>query len=477
MQEQPRSVSPPLEQDSKALPAWIAVAEILKQNLSLLKFNTWIKPICPISFVDEQLTVSVPSLEFYEVINGRFGSLIDKALFSVAGKNVRLSYRVSAPSVNKETLADNENYYQSIPKPVSEDVGRSSFSSHEYNSGKFNLDPNYSFGTFVKSNNNDLAAAAALSVASKLSSHYNPLMVYGGVGLGKTHLIQAIANKLVTDNINIKVLYISGYDFLANYVDTVKNNTTHEFEKFYKSRDVLIVDDIQILEGKSGTQDTFFQIFNSLYQLKKQIVLSSDKPPHLLRGVEERLITRFQWGLTVDILPPDLETRIAILLKKCEAEEINLTYPVLEFIALNIKDDIRSLEGCLKNVLFDSAISNLPITVDLAKRSVVKYGTLYSKRQNVDIGSIITKTASYFSIDESLLRMKTKRQEVVVARHAAMFLSKELTPLSLQTIGSYFGGRGHATVIHACRCIESLINSDSSFSSKINELKQYLLTT
>ncbi len=476
MQEQPRPISSTLEQDSKALSAWVAVAEILKQNLSPLKFNTWIKPICPMSFVDEQLTVSIPSLEFYEVINGRFGSLIDKALFSVAGENARLSYRVSSRSVNNDVGVDNENYFQSISKQVSEDKVRSSSSSGEYNIGRFNLDPNYSFDTFVKSNNNDLAAAAALSVASKPSSHYNPLMVYGGVGLGKTHLIQAVANKLVADNINIKVLYISGYDFLANYVDTVKNNTTHEFEKFYKSRDVLIVDDIQILEGKSGTQDTFFQIFNSLYQLKKQIVLSSDKLPHLLRGVEERLITRFQWGLTVDIQPPDLETRIAILLKKCEAEEINLSYPVLEFIALNIKDDIRSLEGCLKNVIFDSAISNLPITVDLARRSVIKYGTLHSKRQNVDIGLIITRTASYFNVDESLIRMKTKRQEVVVARHAAMFLSKELTPLSLQTIGSHFGGRGHATVIHACRCIENLISSDSFFLSKINKLKQYLLT-
>jgi chromosomal replication initiator protein len=302
-------------------------------------------------------------------------------------------------------------------------------------------------------------------------------MIYGGVGLGKTHLMQAIGNHLKTRQQVTKIMYLSGPEFTTNFVQSIRSNKVHEFERYYKSLDILIVDDIQFLEGKESTQDSFFQIFNSLYQLKKQIVLSCDKPPHQLEGLEERLITRFQWGLTVDIQAPDLETRIAILNKKCESENLTVPYEVLEFIALNIKDNIRSLEGCLKSLIFDAELTRTPITVDMAKRSVVKFGVIKNRKQNIDIGTIISIVSKFFDIDESLLRLKSKRQEIVVARHSAMYLSKELTSCSLQTIGAHFGGRNHATVIHACRCIEDEISHDPSFADKIEQLKETLLTS
>ena len=210
--------------------------------------------------------------------------------------------------------------------------------------------------------------------------------------------------------------------------------------------------------------------------MKKQIVLTCDKTPQQLEGLEERLITRFQWGLTVDIQPPDLETRIAILNKKSEKEGFPVPYDVLEFIAINIKDNIRSLEGCLKSLIFDAESTRSPINIDMAKRSVLKFGGIKNRKQNIDISSIIAAVSKYFSIDESLLRLKSKQQEIVHARHTAMYLSKELTSSSLQTIGSHFGGRNHATVIHACKCIEEVINKDSGFKDKLEQIKEMLLT-
>ena len=214
-----------------------------------------------------------------------------------------------------------------------------------------------------------------------------------------------------------------------------------------------------------------------MYQLKKQIVLSCDKPPHQLEGLEERLITRFQWGLTVDIQAPDLETRIAILNKKCELENLAVPYDVLEFIAYNIKDNIRSLEGCLKSLIFDAELSKMPVTIDMAKRSVVKFGVIKNRKQNLDISSIIAAVSKFYDIEEALLRLKSKRQEIVLARHTAMYLCKELTSCSLQTIGAHFGGRNHATVIHACKAIEELINNDSGFMPKLDQIRENLLTS
>ncbi len=471
---------------NEANDAWLKFLEIVKLNVSDLKFNTWFKPIKAKSIENNTLLISVPSQDYYEMIISRFGDIISRSLKMILGDGGRLVYEIDkdAVPVNKISAEEQKTNagqtlglfeHVELPKPPQAETEKK-IPSVQYNAAQF-LNPEYTFENFVKGKNNEFATAAALSISNKPGAQYNPLMIYGGVGLGKTHLMQAIGNHLVSNRAGISIMYVSGPEFTTNFVQSIRANKVHEFERFYKTLDILIVDDIQFLEGKESTQDSFFQIFNSLYQLRRQIVLSCDKPPHQLEGLEERLITRFQWGLTVDIQAPDLETRIAILNKKCESENLSVPYEVLEFIALNIKDNIRSLEGCLKSLIFDAELSRMPVTVDMAKRSVVKFGVIKNRKQNLDIGTIISVVSKFFDIDESLLRLKSKRQEIVTARHSAMYLAKELTACSLQTIGAHFGGRNHATVIHACKCIEDGISQDPSFAEKIEQLKDTLLTS
>jgi len=460
------------EHELLASETWSRFMDLFRQNISELKLNTWFRPIKPKSVSGNILTLSVPSQDYYEMIISRFGDIVNKASSSILGDGGKLIYEIDSTIAFPEAA---EQFIQA-PKPHELITHITASPVSPSYAPKCFLNPEYTFDNFVKGKSNEFAVAAAISISNKPGSQYNPLMIYGGVGLGKTHLMQAIGNNILRNISGMKVMYTSGPDFTTNFVQSIKTNRIHDFEKYYKSLDILVVDDIQFLEGKESTQDSFFQIFNSLYQLKKQIVLSCDKPPHQLEGLEERLITRFQWGLTVDILPPDLETRIAILNKKCEKEGINVSYEILEFIAINIKDNIRSLEGCLKSIIFDSELNKSPITLDIAKRNVLKFGGIKNRKQNIDIGTIITYVARYFNIDESLLRLKTKQQEIVQGPPYRNVLSKELTSSSLQTIGAHFGGRNHATVIHACRCIEESINNDNGFKDKLEQIKESLLT-
>jgi len=468
-----------------AVNIWNRFLDIVKDNVSDLKHRTWFRPIKAKSLNGAVLTIVVPSQDYYEMIISRFGDIVSKAVKSILGDNGKIIYEIgqlelplfedAEPVINSGNTVIPNNHSQPDIQHYTQYNTQQSGIQREY-SPEALLNPEYTFDNFVKGKNNEFATAAAISISTKPGAQYNPLMLYGGVGLGKTHLMQAIGNQIKADNPKMRIMYISGPEFTTSFVQSIRMNRAHEFERFYKNLDMLVVDDIQFLEGKESTQDSFFQIFNSLYQLKKQIVLSCDKPPHQLEGLEERLITRFQWGLTVDIQPPDLETRIAILNKKSEKEGFPVPYEVQEFIALNIKDNIRSLEGCLKSLIFDAEITRSPINIDMAKRSVLKFGGIKNRKHNIDISSIIAAVAKYFNIDESLLRLKSKQQEIVHVRHTAMYLSKELTSSSLQTIGAHFGGRNHATVIHACKCIEEVINKDPGFKDKLEQIKETLST-
>ncbi len=468
-----------------AVNVWNKFLDIVKHNVSDLKHRTWFRPIKAKSLDGTVLTIVVPSQDYYEMIISRFGDIVSKAIKSILGDDGKIIYEIGQlelplfddieEPVNTQSNVALPSHSQPSIQHYTQYNTQHAGSQKEY-SPEALLNPEYTFDNFVKGKNNEFATAAAISISTKPGAQYNPLMLYGGVGLGKTHLMQAIGNQIKADNPKMRIMYISGPEFTTSFVQSIRMNRAHEFERFYKNLDMLVVDDIQFLEGKESTQDSFFQIFNSLYQLKKQIVLSCDKPPHQLEGLEERLITRFQWGLTVDIQPPDLETRIAILNKKAEKEGFPVPYEVQEFIALNIKDNIRSLEGCLKSLIFDAEITRSPINIDMAKRSVLKFGGIKNRKHNIDISSIIAAVAKYFNIDESLLRLKSKQQEIVHVRHTAMYLSKELTSSSLQTIGAHFGGRNHATVIHACKCIEEIINKDPGFRDKLEQIKETLST-
>ena len=341
-------------------------------------------------------------------------------------------------------------------------------SSQPFDSG---LNPRYTFDNFVKGDCNQLARAAALAVANNPGgTSFNPLVIYGGVGLGKTHLIQAIGNYVVANRKAKRVLYVSSEKFTVDFVEAIQKDKVGEFSNFYRSVDVLIVDDIQFFAGKEKTQDNFFHTFNALHQLRKQIVLSCDRPPRELKGLDERLISRFQWGLVADIQPPDLETRIAILKKKSEDSGIELSQEVIEYIATHITSNIRELEGCLVSLLAKASLENREINLELAKevvRTIVKDSNV-----KVSIEEIQRVVCEHFGIPSDMIRAKTRKQEVVVARQIAMYLCKELTDASFKTIGLHFGGRDHSTVIHACQSVEEEMKKSEKFRNIVEQIKR-----
>jgi chromosomal replication initiator protein len=297
-------------------------------------------------------------------------------------------------------------------------------------------------------------------------------VIYGGTGLGKTHLMQAIGNHAMAHGKAKRVIYVSSERFTVEFVEAIQRDTTNEFAGFYRSMDILIVDDIQFFAGKERTQDHFFHTFNELHQLGKQIVLSSDRPPKELKGLDDRLLSRFQWGLTSDIQPPDLETRIAILLNKSENEKINLPQDVVECIASNVTSNIRELEGCLISLMAKASLEGREITVDLA-REVLKV-VVGDVKSPLTIETIQRTVCDYFNIPEDLIRAKTRKQEIVSARQVAMYLAKELTNCSLKTIGLHFGGRDHSTVIHAYQSVEDQMRIDQKYQANVQQIRRRL---
>ncbi len=348
---------------------------------------------------------------------------------------------------------------------------RTAFRQADQPIAQSNLNPRYTFENFIKGDSNQLARAAALAVGNNPGgTSFNPLVVYGGTGLGKTHLMHALGNHAIAIGKAKRVVYVSSEKFTIEFVESIQSDRVNEFSYFYRSVDLLIVDDIQFFSGKEKTQDNFFHTFNTLYQLGKQIVLSSDVPPKELKGLDDRLISRFQSGLTADIQPPDLETRIAILRKKSEDNRFELPQDVVDFIATNVTSNIRELEGCLISLIARASLDNREISVALA-RDVLRMVVNESKSP-INIDQIQRVVCEFFDIPEDLLRAKTRKQEVVNARQIAMYLSKELTNSSLKTIGLHFGGRDHSTVIHSCQAIHDRITSNSSFKQNIDQLRR-----
>jgi chromosomal replication initiator protein len=333
------------------------------------------------------------------------------------------------------------------------------------------MNARYTFANFIKGESNQLARAAATAVANNPGgTSFNPLVIYGGTGLGKTHLVQAIGNSALESGKARRVEYVSSEKFMVEFVESIKSDTMSDFSTYYRSMDILIVDDIQFLAGKEKTQDSFFHTFNTIHQLGKQIVLSSDRAPKDLKGLDDRLLSRFQWGLTADIQPPDLETRTAILRKKCDDDSIDIPQEVLDFMAANVTSNIRELEGCYISLLAKSSLENREINIDLA-REVLRI-VVNDVRTPITVDAIQKMVAEYYDLPADLLRAKTRRQEVVTARQAAMYLAKEMTNCSLKTIGLHFGGRDHSTVIHAYQSVEDQMKIDSAFRDTLEQLRK-----
>ncbi len=444
---------------------WGDFLRIIKENVPTITFNTWFLPIKPIEVSDSTLKIQVPNSFFIEWIDEHYNTLINNAVSKLIGDDGKLVYIVNESEEKEAPLFKENSAQTSLVKEnitVTENDDRPEYENF--------LNPRYNFDNFIKGEGNQLARAACYAISENPGkTTFNPLFLYGGVGLGKTHLMHAVGNKILQSFPDKKTIYLSSDIFTVQFVESIQNNKINEFSALYKSMDVLIIDDIQFLIGKEKTQDLFFHIFNNLHQSGKQIILSSDKPPRDLKGLNERLISRFQWGLTADIQPPDFETRIAILKNKSNSYGIDLSNEIIEFIAHNITSNIRELEGCLIKLLANASLNSKEIDFELTKKTVKEIAT--GRQVDISIDFITKVVCDYFKVEENKVREKNRKKEVVIARQVAMYLSKKMTRSSLKTIGLHFGGRDHSTVIHAYNNVERIMDDDFETRESIDSIR------
>ncbi|UWX57637.1 chromosomal replication initiator protein DnaA [Chlorobaculum sp. MV4-Y] len=459
---------------------WSACLGLIEENINSLAFKTWFLPIKPLSFSGSELTIEVPSQFFYEWIEENYSVHVKQALRQVIGPEAKLMYSIvmdksqgqpvtiELPHQNDAAPAERAERPEGAAEKVSSgrerfEMGRARFES--------NLNPKYTFSTLIRGDCNSLAFAASKSIAQNPGQNaFNPLVIYGGVGLGKTHMMQAIGNSVLENRITDAVLYVSSEKFAIDFVNAIQNGKIQEFSAFYRNIDVLIIDDIQFFAGKEKTQEEIFHIFNTLHQSNKQIILSADRPIKEIKGIEDRLISRFNWGLSTDIQAPDYETRKAIIQSKLKQSGVNLDPAVIEFIATNVTNNVRELEGCIVKLLAAHSLDNQEIDLQFTKstlKDIIRYNT-----KQLTLETIEKAVCSYFSITSNDLKGKSKKKEIAVGRQIAMYLSKDMTNSSLKTIGLHFGGRDHSTVIHALNTIEKKIGSSSEERKKIEELRK-----
>ncbi len=431
---------------------WGQALKIIKKQLNTPTFKAWFENTRPTQIDGDTLFISASSSFAKEWLESRYSSLITDALFQVLGEEVQI--KVMVDEAEQLSIAqDNQR-----PK------------STELQTPSTTLSPKYTFESFVIGGSNRFAHAAALAVAEVPSKAYNPLFIYGGVGLGKTHLLQAIAHYAINHHPGLKVKYVSCEKFLNDFVASIRDkDKIPGFQKRYRDNDILLVDDIQFLENKEGTQEEFFHTFNTLHEANKQIVLSSDRPPKDIATLEDRLRSRFEWGLITDIQPPDLETRIAILSKKAMIEKLPVSKDVLELIASKIQSNIRELEGSLIRIVAYSSLNKLPISLAMAEE-VLK--DIFPDRASrpISIQTIQSEVCRYFNISKSQLVGNKRSQSVVYPRQIAMYLARELTDLSLPKIGEEFGGRDHTTVMYANTKIGKIISTQREVYNQVQEL-------
>jgi chromosomal replication initiator protein len=444
---------------------WKECLGLLSQEIKKQSFHTWLRPTKGIPCGEDVLKVAVPNKFVAEWLEEHYLVPIQEVILKVTNQNLPLSFLISTEMGETITRINFENSNKKSSTPIE--------NSDQVQVKNNMFTPRYTFETFVVGESNQFAHAAALAVAeAPAKTKFNPFYVYGGVGLGKTHLVQAIGQYVREEYKDLNVVYATSEKFTNDFINSISNSTTQEFVNFYRNVDLLLLDDIQFLSGKESTQVQFFHTFNALYQSGKQIVLTSDRPPKEINGLEERLLSRMQWGLVTDIQPPDLETRMAILQKKCESDGVTIPGTIAEFIANNITSNIRELEGALIRLLAYSSLNGKELNVELVKQ--VLKDVMVNGCREITIGEIRKKVAQSFNLTEENLCSKRKTQEIALARQVAMYLSRNLTKASLKTIGLEFGGRDHSTVIHACSLIAENLKKDSEFKLKIDHLINYL---
>jgi chromosomal replication initiator protein len=438
---------------------WDRALAILEREFGSPTIERFIKPLVPVAMADDTVVLAAPNEFTRDYIRPRYRTPICRALSQAASRPLQLELIVPDPTQQASTLTPDPA--PPPPRPAVCDDGPS------------RLNPKYTFDTFVVGNCNRFAHAACQAVAQSPGRVYNPLFMYGGVGLGKTHLMQAIGHFVTTHFPRLRVLYISAEAFSNDLIDAIRDATTPQFRSRYRAVDVLLIDDIQFIAGKERTQEEFFHTFNTLYEASKQIVISSDRPPRDIPTLEERLRSRFEWGLTSDIQPPDLETRVAILRKKAQLEGFSVPNDVMLYIASQIETNIRQLEGALIRTVAFASLNNLPITVSVAE-TVLRDLSPQERPHKITPASIQQAVADYYGIRAADITAKKRTQAVAFPRQVAMYLCRQLTDLSLPRIGEEFGGRDHTTVLHACEKISRQMRQDPDLAATIAALTERL---
>lgn len=442
---------------------WDDCLRLIKSRIPNQAFQTWFDGISVSKLNDNEIMLQVPNQFHYEWLDSKYHNLINSAIKECIGKELKINYSV--------VISDNEDNI--IPDLIIEKKN----SNHTSRNGLHKasqLNNRYIFDNYIEGKSNQLAKAASLSVAdSPGQTPFNPLLIYSETGLGKTHLLQAIGNSLLEISPNTKIVYLTSEKFMLDFITAIQNNKSAEFSKQYRDVDMLLIDDVQFFQNKEQTQEQFFHLFNDLHHRGKQIVMTTDRHPNELRGLKNRLISRFQSGLIVDIQPPDLETRIAILMKKADSEGLEIPFEIIEFIASSITENVRDLEGALIRLLAFASLKRQDINMVLAKQVILDIiGT--SAFQNITIDHVLKVVSKETRITERQLIGKGRTMEVAISRQLAMYLSRELTTSSLVNIGLHFGGRDHSTVIHACKNIEKKKLTNPELNRLIDKLKKEL---
>ena len=465
---------------------WNNCLSFIKDNIQEQAYKTWFEPIVAVELNNNSLSIQVPSKFFYEWLEEHYLKLLKVALTKELGSHAKLLYKIKMentygnkipfteqiPSKNRASVKTQE-----IDVPVSQkspDLKNPFVIPGIRNINiESQLNANYNFDNFLEGDANRLARSAGMAVANKPGgTSFNPLLIFGGVGLGKTHLAHAIGTEIKEKYAEKTVLYISAEIFTQQYIESVKKNTRNDFIHFYQLIDVLIIDDVQFLSGKAGTQDVFFHIFNYLHQNGKQVILTSDKAPVDMQDIEQRLLSRFKWGLSAELHQPDFETRISILKNILYRDGVEMPEDSIEYVAKNIKSNVRELEGAIISLIAQSSFNKKDVTVELAKQVVEKF--VKNVKREISIDYIQKVVSDYFQLDLEILQSKTRKRHIVQARQLAMFFAKKYTKSSLANIGSQIGDRDHATVLHACKTVDNLMSTDKQFKKYVDELTKKL---
>lgn len=455
---------------------WNRCLQVIKDNVPEPAFDTWFKPIIPLKYENQTLTVEVPTQFFYEFIEEHYMGLLGKVLHKEIGKGARLMYSIVTDKANHLTTNIPSTNQPTVAKPQSvTGANRTPFAPQQPNLPALDprLNPKYRFDNFIEGESNKLPRTVAEEVAQRpAKTAFNPLFIYGASGVGKTHLVNAIGARIKELYPQKRVLYVSANLFQVQFVDATLRNKVTDFINFYQTIDVLIIDDIQEFAAMTKTQNTFFHIFNHLHQNGKQLILTSDRPPVMLQGMEDRLLTRFKWGLLAELEKPNTELRKNILKDKIHRDGLEFPEPVINFIAENVNESVRDLEGVVNSLMAYSAVYNKDIDINLAESVVKKVAKIEKKEITID--TIITKVCEHYDIEKDSLHSRSRKHNVVIARQVAMYLAKKYTDTSCVKIGKLIAKRNHTTVIHSCKTVQNQLEIDKSFRSEMEEIENLI---